>query len=122
MILAALEPVVRGGQNPGASLSWLLTTIIIICIALAEEASMARRDEAGYQKYRSQAPFMFPIPGFISSVFGAPVRLVLKKNQPENRKELVVTFVLYSLIFILLSLPFVLLHWPPMPGWSAWPG
>ncbi len=121
MILAALEPVVRGGQNPGASLSWLISTIIIICIALAEEAKMARRDEAGYQKYRAQAPFMFPLPGFISWALRAPMRLVLQKNQPETGKELLLTFIVYSLIFVLLSLPFALLHWPPMPGWSAWP-
>jgi protein-S-isoprenylcysteine O-methyltransferase Ste14 len=121
MLLAALEPVPRGGQNPGASLSWLLAALVIVCIALAEEARMDKRDEAGYRSYRAQAPFMLPVPRIVSSAFRAPMRLVLKKNQPETGKEILVTFVVYSLILILLSLPFALLHWPPMPGWSAWP-
>ena len=121
ILIAALEPVVRGGENPGASLPWLLTSMIIVCIALTEEINMSKRDSEVYSKYKASAPFMFPVPSFISSIIIAPIRILLKKSQPEKGKELIATFVVYAVILILLSLPFALLHWPPGIGWSNWP-
>ena len=121
MLIAALQPVVWGGENPGASLPWLITSLIIICIALAEEINMGKRDSEGYSRYKVSAPFMFPIPKFISAVITAPIRILLKKSQPETKKELMATFAVYTVILVLLSLPFVLLHWPPGLGWSVWP-
>jgi len=121
MLIAAQAPVPFGGENPGASLPWLLSSLIIICIALAEEISMSKRDSEAYSKYKSSAPFMFPLPKFIISAITAPIRILFKKNQPGNGKELIGTFAVYSVILIMLSLPFVLLNWPPGLGWSAWP-
>lgn len=121
MLIAALAPVPLGGKNPGASLPWLLTSLVIICIALAEEINMSKRDSERYLKYKERAPFMFPIPRFVSSIVTAPIRILFKKNQPGNGKELIATFGVYAIILILLSLPFVLRHWPPFPGWSEWP-
>ena len=121
MLVAALEPVVRAGENPGASLPWLLTTLIIICIAWVEEINMRKIDTKGYLEYRENTPFMFPVPKVISSITTFPIRIMFKKNQPETGKELVATFIVYASILILLSLPFILLDWPPYPGWSSWP-
>ena len=121
MLIAAQTSVPFGGENPGASLPWLLSSLIVICIALAEEINMSKRDSEGYSKYKVSAPFMFPLPRFASSVVSAPIRILFKKNQPGNGKELMGTFAVYSVILILLSLPFVLLNWPPGLGWSAWP-
>ena len=121
MLIAALAPVVWGGEDTGASLPWLLVSLIIIFITLAEEISMNKRDSEGYARYKVSAPFMFPIPKFISAVITAPIRILLKKSQPETKKELMATFTVYTVILVLLSLPFVLLHWPPGLGWSVWP-
>ena len=122
MIIAALEPVVRAGQNPGASLSWLLTSLLIICIALAEEKNMKKQDSEGYSRYKASAPFMFPIPGVIARTIWYPVRALIRKNQPETGRDIIVTFAVWAVILVLLSLPFVLLNWPPGIGWSNWPG
>jgi hypothetical protein len=54
-------------------------------------------------------------------VIKAPLRIILKKDRPENRKELFATFAIYASILVLLSLPFVLLNWPSVYGWSDWP-
>jgi hypothetical protein len=121
MIIAALEPVVRGGENPGASLPWLLASLVIACIALAEEINMSKSDREGYLKYKATAPFMFPIPKLISSIITIPIRLLIRKDQPETGRELITTFIVYFILLILLSLPFVLLDWPPGIGWSNWP-
>jgi len=122
MLIAAQQPVPMGGSNPGASLSWLLTSLVIICIALAEENKMRKEDSERYLQYTASAPFMFPIPKFVATAITFPIRLLLKKNRPETGKELLATFAVYATLLILLSLPFVLLDWPPGIGWSDWPG
>ena len=122
MLIAAQQPVPMGGTNPGASLPWLLASLVIVCIALAEENRMRKEDSEGYLQYTASAPFMFRIPGFVATLITSPIRLLLKKNRPETGKELVVTFAVYATSLILLSLPFVLLDWPHGIGWSNWPG
>ena len=122
MLFAAQQPVPMGGSNPGASLPWLLTSLIIVCIALAEENRMRKEDSERYLQYTAGAPFMFPIPKFVSTAITFPMRLVLKKDRPETGKELVAAFGVYATLLILLSLPFVLLDWPQGIGWSGWPG
>jgi protein-S-isoprenylcysteine O-methyltransferase Ste14 len=122
MLIAAQQLVPMGGSNPGASLPWLLTSLVIIWIALAEENRMRKEDSERYLQYTASAPFMFRIPKFVSTVITFPMRLVLKKNRPETGKELVATFAIYATLLILLSSPFVLLDFPPGTGWSGWPG
>jgi protein-S-isoprenylcysteine O-methyltransferase Ste14 len=122
MLFAAQQPVPMGGINPGASLPWLLTSLVVVCIALAEENKMRREDSQRYSQYTASATFMLRIPKFISTAVTFPGRLALKKDRPETGKELLATFAVYSTILILLSLPFVLLDWPQGVGWSGWPG
>ncbi len=121
MLLAIQAPIPLGGENPGASLPWLISSLIIVCVALGEEIRMGEERGEEYGAYRSTAPFMLPLPGLVSSVISAPMRFLLKRDRPENGRELVITFVVYAAIFMALSLPFVLLNWPPHLGWSDWP-
>ncbi len=122
MLQAAQTPVPWGGENPGASLPWLISTLVVVCIALAEEITMMKKDRDMYLEYKNSAPFMFPIPKSVTSAITAPVRILMGKNQPEDRREIVMTFAVYFALFIMLSLPFFLLNWPPGPGWwSLWP-
>lgn len=121
MLQSSLAPFSWGGQNLGVSLPWLISTLIIICIALTEEIAMSQRDRKIYLSYRNSAPFMFPLPKSLASLATAPIRILFKKNQPENRKEIIATFAVYCLIFILLSLPFVVLKWIPGQMIGVWP-
>jgi protein-S-isoprenylcysteine O-methyltransferase Ste14 len=121
MLFAAQQPVPMGGSNPGASLPWLLTSLVIIWIALAEESRMRKEDSEAYSRYRAHAPFMFRVPSFISAVLTLPIRLLLEKERPETGKELLATFAVYATLLILLSAPFVFLNYPPGIGWSNWP-
>ena len=116
MLFAAQQPVPMGGSNPGASLPWLLTSLIIIWIALAEENRMRKEDSERYSQYIASAPFMFRVPKFVSAAIMFPMRLLLKKNRPDTGKELVTTFTVYATSLILLSSPFVLLDFPPGIG------
>jgi protein-S-isoprenylcysteine O-methyltransferase Ste14 len=97
------------GSNPGASLPWVLSTLIIICVALSEEIRMRRQYGLEYERYSRGAPFMLPLPGFLSRILSAPFRLVLRKDRPETGWDLVWTFALYLALIALLSLPFLVL-------------
>ncbi|MDH5482160.1 MAG: hypothetical protein OEY22_04680 [Candidatus Bathyarchaeota archaeon] len=121
MLQASLTPFPWGGSNPGAGLPWVISSLIVICMALDEEINMSKRDRDTYLKYKESVPFMFPVPKFVTSLVTAPIRMMFGKSQPENRKEIIGTFVIYSIIFVLLSLPFVLLNWPPGESWGWWP-
>lgn len=121
MLIAAQQPVVRGGENPGASLPWLLSSLAVICVALAEEISMSKADRENYGKYRSGPPFLFQVPSWMTYVLTLPVRIFLGKPEPETGREVAAVFFIYAVIYMLLSLPFVLLNWPPGLGWSDWP-
>lgn len=121
MVLAALSPVVRGGINPGASLPWLLSSLVVIGIALNEEIIMLKMHGQVYVDYQRRTPFMLSIPGFISTIISAPTRILFRTNLPQNKIQIVLVLAIYFAFLLLLSLPFVLLHWPPGLGWSAWP-
>lgn len=121
MLLASYAPVPRGGVNPGASFPWLISSLLVVCVALMEEIKMAEKFGEDYTRYRDSTPFMFPLPGSISSMVTLPFRVLFKKDRPEKGREIIFTFLVYSVIFVLLSAPFVLLDWPPGLGWSAWP-
>jgi protein-S-isoprenylcysteine O-methyltransferase Ste14 len=107
--------------NPGASLPWVLSTLIIVCIALSEEVRMRREHGTEYERYASRAPFMLPLPRFLSRLISAPFRLVLKKDWPTTGWDLIWTFAIYTSVVALLSLPLVLFDWPPGSGWMQWP-
>jgi protein-S-isoprenylcysteine O-methyltransferase Ste14 len=121
MLLASLASFPKGGYNPGPSLTWLLSALIIICMALREEVVMIKKHGEGYLRYRERTPFMVPLPKVISAMLTAPIRILLRKDLPESGKELAFTFLVYTGISILLSFPFLLLNWPPGYGWVTWP-
>jgi protein-S-isoprenylcysteine O-methyltransferase Ste14 len=107
---------------PGVSLPWVISSLIVVCMAWAEEIDMRHKDEEAYAQYRESAPFMLPLPKFVTALATAPIRMLFGTTQPESRKEIVGAFAVYCLIFLVLSLPFVLLDWPPLPdGWRLWP-
>jgi protein-S-isoprenylcysteine O-methyltransferase Ste14 len=107
--------------NPGASLPWVLSTLIIVCIALSEEIRMRRQHGAEYEAYSSRAPFLLPLPRFLSRAVSAPFRWICRKERPETGWDVALAFVLYLGLIALLSLPFVLLDWPSGGGWMNWP-
>lgn len=121
MLFGALAEVFHARRYPPITLPWLVSSLIIICVALMEEIDMRKKDSERYLRYRGSAPFMFPLPKFISSVIMAPNRILFKRDLPESRKQVIGTFASYLGIFIALSLPFLLINWPPALRWIDWP-
>ena len=121
MLLASLSPVPFGGTPETPSFPWLISTLLVICVALAEAKEMAKKYKGKYVDYHSKTSFISYLPNVISSFITAPVRIIFNKDHPETSKEIIGTFVIYLVIFVLLSLPFIILNWPPGLGWSTWP-
>ena len=103
MLLTTLAPVPFGGYQPEPSFPWLVSTLLVICVALTEETKMVRQYGESYLTYRRSAPFMLPLPIFLSRMFTAPARMILKKEYPERGRDVVYTFVIYCIILIVLS-------------------
>jgi hypothetical protein len=104
-----------------SSLPWLITSLIIICVALLEEIKMQKNYPIEYQNYKKQAPFLFPIPGFISKMLTIPVKLLLRKEQPESGKEVAIIFFIYLGLLILLSILFNAIDFLPRSGIYGFP-
>ncbi|MFW9913537.1 MAG: methyltransferase family protein [Candidatus Thorarchaeota archaeon] len=102
-------PIPFGGIRFVPSLLWLLSIMLIIGVALYEENQMIQKSDEQYLSYRTKVPFLMPLPRSISKLMSAPVRIVLKKDWPENGRDVVITVILYTVILMLLSVPLALL-------------
>ncbi|UCC83949.1 MAG: HEAT repeat domain-containing protein [Gemmatimonadota bacterium] len=83
-----------------ASLPWLLSTLVIIGVAMLEELNMRRRHGEAYETYRRSAPFLFPLPAFVEKLFALPFRLLFKKSQPERKQEVAAVLSLYAVLLM----------------------
>ena len=103
LLLSALSGQIFGDIQPAPSLPWMISTILIICVALSEENCMLKQNEEAYNQYQKSAPFMLPLPRFVAKIITAPNKLLLKKEFPENKREILYTFIIYSTILIIIS-------------------
>ena len=85
------------------TLPWLLMTMIIIGVALLEELKMRREQGEEYTFYCRRAPFMFPLPSFISGMISLPLRIFFRKKQFERKREILTVLVLYTALFMVIS-------------------
>ena len=51
-----------GGYVPVATAPWLVSTLILVAVALCEEARLSARLGAIYDEYRARTPFLTPMP------------------------------------------------------------
>jgi hypothetical protein len=97
-------PMGGGFSSPGPPcLPWLISTLTILAVALNEEIKMLEKHGEKYLKYRNSTPFMLPLPRQLSELTTRPAKFSIKKNMPENRKELAYTITIYGITLILPS-------------------
>ena len=125
MLLFVLRPSelyhfkIRWGMP--SSLPWLVSTLVIIGVAMIEEIRMTAAAGQSYSSYRSRTPFLLPVPRRLSTVISMPMRLVLGRPWPATGRQVAATIAVYALILIVLSVPFVVFDWPPRIGWWGFP-
>jgi protein-S-isoprenylcysteine O-methyltransferase Ste14 len=98
LLLQARYP--RRSWGISASLPWLISTMVIIGVAMLEELSMRKRHGEVYESYRRSAPFLFPVPGFVERIFALPQRLLFGKERPDRRREVAAVLALYAALLI----------------------
>jgi protein-S-isoprenylcysteine O-methyltransferase Ste14 len=104
-----------------SSLPWLITTLVIIGVAMLEEVKMVRGHGASYEGYRARTPFLVPVPTWFARLVSAPMRWILRHEWPENGRQIAMVIGLYAAILVTASVPFVIYDWPPRIGWWGFP-
>jgi protein-S-isoprenylcysteine O-methyltransferase Ste14 len=98
LLLRGLYPKRSWGID--ASLPWLLSTLVIIGVAMLEELNMRRRHGEQYEKYRQSAPFLFPLPAFVGKLFALPLRVLFRKSAYERKGEVAAVLSLYAIVLM----------------------
>ncbi len=87
-----------------ASLPWLLSSLVIIGVALLEEIKLRKAIGVSYEPYRRRAPFLFPLPAFIKKMISSPLQLFYKKQFPERKREVAFILIFYFVFSVMASL------------------
>ena len=105
LILAAITPAPKGGYFPLPTLPWLIAALLIIDVAILEEIELRKKLGESFEKYRKITPFMFPLPKELEFLIKLPAKLVLRKDFPRNRREVILITLIYASLLIILSIP-----------------
>jgi hypothetical protein len=104
-----------------SSLPWLISTLVIIGVAMIEEVRMAKDHGEAYTSFCDRTPFLMPLPSWLAQVISAPMRLTLRRPWPETGGQVAAVIGVYAAILIAASIPFVIFDWPPRIGWWGFP-
>jgi hypothetical protein len=104
-----------------SSLPWLISTLVIIGVAMIEEINMAKTEGEVYESFRRETPFLAPLPRWMAPAMTAPIRLFLRRPWPETGLQVAATIGIYAVLLIAASIPFVIFGWPPRTGWWGFP-
>jgi HEAT repeat protein len=85
------------------SLPWLLSTMVIIGVAMLEEVKMKSVFSDAYESYRRGTSFLFPLPRFIGRASAFPLRLMFKKPYPERKREIIAILAFYTVLCLGIS-------------------
>lgn len=102
LIYVGYKDYIRGAFRVPPTLIWLITTMIVIGVALHEEIEMRKKYGEKYDKYCRKTPFMIMLPKPVINVVIAPSK-ILKKWPPKTVKDVVVVLFIYTFILIILS-------------------
>lgn len=105
-----LKPMPFGALWIDYSLPWLLSALIIICMALFEEIKMKQEHLEKYSIYQKKTPFLVPLPKSIKSILIFPLKLVYRKHFPEDKKEVLFIILFWGGVIILFSLIMVVFN------------
>jgi protein-S-isoprenylcysteine O-methyltransferase Ste14 len=90
-------------KPPLPTFFWLLNALVFITVALFEENKLIRTQNTEYNEWREKTPFMLPLPNFISMLLIKPVKVFLRKEWPENGRDIAFIILFYGMVLILLS-------------------
>lgn len=89
---------------------FLVLSLVIIGMAMNEENTMIQQHIEEYIIWRERTAFLFPLPRRIRSLIKYPMRKLIKKEWPENNKDIIKVLLIYGVIVLMMSVP--LLNYP----------
>jgi protein-S-isoprenylcysteine O-methyltransferase Ste14 len=117
MIAADQVVYSKGMTNYGASLPWMVSALVVVCVAVAEEMELRKKIGAEYIAYQKKTAFLLPVPKWIYGIIALPYRIIFRKKMPESNYELVFLFILYLGIFSALSWVLIYSRFPRIDHW-----
>ena len=104
LLLRGLYP--RRSWGIDASLPWLVSTLVIVGVAMMEELKMRHRHGEAYEAYRRSAPFLIPLPAFLRQAFSLPGRILFGRAAPQRKREVAAVLGVYAAVLIGASVLF----------------
>ncbi|RLF07262.1 MAG: hypothetical protein DRJ60_03070 [Thermoprotei archaeon] len=95
-------PYVRGALAIPPSFPWLISTMIVIGVALIEEMKMKIEMGERYLNYCKKTPFMLPLPRPLSRALSMPLRLSSKVLH-GGKRSVALTLLIYIVLLMVLS-------------------
>jgi len=102
LLFIGFQPYTKGAFSTPPTLIWLISSIIVIGVALYEELEMRNRFGEEYINYCKKTPFTLPLPKLLSDFIMAPSKLLIK-GPPRNRMDIAIILTVYATILIALS-------------------
>jgi hypothetical protein len=103
LTLRPLGGLVHGARIFEYTFIWFLSALIIIGVALYEEVLMNNKHQEFYTEYQKKVSFLIPLPKKVRSAFTFPMRIVFKKDLPQNLLEILFLLCSYGTLIILIS-------------------
>ncbi|MCX8204630.1 MAG: DUF1295 domain-containing protein [Candidatus Nezhaarchaeota archaeon] len=101
LIYVSYKPYVRGAFTTPPALIWLISTMVVMGVALLEEMEMTKKHRERYGEYCRRTPFMMPLPKPLAKVIEAPMKVI--GGWPKSVKGIIATLALYTAILIAIS-------------------
>ncbi len=102
LLFVGFKPYIRGAFATPPTFIWLVSSMIVIGVALYEEMEMKKKYGKEYEHYCKRTPFMLPLPGTLSKFIVLPLRSLMRWP-PKSEKDIVAALITYLVIFIVLS-------------------
>lgn len=109
LIEVSTRGYIKGAFTTPPAIIWLISTVIVIGVAMMEEIEMAKKYGEKYEEYRRKTPFLIPLPKPLAKAVTMPMKL-LRRYPPKNLKSITLTILLYTLIIIAVSWPLLVLN------------
>ena len=101
LIFVSYKHYVKGALATPPALIWLVSTMVVIGVALLEEIEMSRRYGERYEGYRRKTPFMMPVPRQLAKVVAIPLKIT--GGLPKSSKGIALLLTLYTAILLTIS-------------------
>ncbi|MEM0239761.1 MAG: DUF1295 domain-containing protein [Ignisphaera sp.] len=109
LIEVSIRGYIKGAFTTPPAIIWLISTDVVIGIAMMEEIEMVKKYGEKYEEYRRKTPFLIPLPKPLAKAVTMPMKL-LGGYPPKNLKSVTLTILLYTLITIAVSWPLLVLN------------